>query len=65
MKPLGKRIAVSQLSEETETKGGIIIPSTAQVSELSLGVVKFLGTEDIGAKKGDKVLYKKIGRAHV
>ena len=59
MKPLGKRIAVSPLNEEKKTKGGLIIPETIQVSELSLGVVKFVGTEDMGAKKGDKVLYKK------
>ena len=57
MKPLGRKVAIQPIKdEEQKSAGGIIIPISAE-SELHRGVVRFLGTQDIGLKVGDEVLY--------
>jgi len=66
-KPLGDRVVVKALDQETKTKGGIIIPDTAKEKPME-GKVIAVGpgarAEDgrlvkPDVKKGDRVLYGK------
>ncbi len=43
-KPLGKRVLVERLEEETKTSSGIIIPDNAKEKPLS-GVIKAVGSK--------------------
>lgn len=66
MKPLFDRVLLSQLENEEEVKGGIILPAVAQEKSQLAKVVE-VGTGDLPdgkkvemqVKKGDKVLYAK------
>ncbi|MBM3644975.1 MAG: co-chaperone GroES [Alphaproteobacteria bacterium] len=65
--PLHDRILVKPVDAETKTKGGIIIPDTAQEKPMQADVVavgKGRRLEDgrlvpIGVKVGDRILYGK------
>ncbi len=61
-KPLGKRVLVERLEEETKTSSGIIIPDNAKEKPL-MGVVKAIGgkvSEECGCiKDGDTVVFGK------
>lgn len=60
-KPLGERVLVERVEEDTKTKSGIIIPDNAKEKPL-MGIVKALGTkaqEGKTLKTGDKVLFGK------
>ena len=67
IKPLNDRVLVLRLEEETQTKGGIIIPDTAKEKQMQGKVVAAgPGTTSkkgskipIGVKEGDKVLFSK------
>ena len=66
-RPLGDRIVVKRVEEETKTKGGIIIPDTAKEKpqEGEIIAVGPGGRDENGkltpldVKKGDKVLFGK------
>jgi len=72
-RPLGDRVLVKRVEEESKTKGGIIIPDTAKEKPTEAQVVA-LGTgklDDEGkkiaftVKKGDTVLISKYGGTEV
>jgi chaperonin GroES len=66
-RPLHDRVVVKRVEEDTKTKGGIIIPDTAQEKPMQGEVVavgKGKRLEDgrlqpLGVKVGDKVIYGK------
>ena len=69
IKPLGERVLVEPITEEEQTKGGIIIPDTAK-EKPQQGKVIAVGTGKIddngkkvpfNVKKGDTVLMPQYG----
>ncbi len=66
-RPLGDRVVVKRVEEETKTKGGIIIPDTAQEKPQEGEVVAAgPGARDesgkivpLELKKGDRILFGK------
>ena len=73
IRPLQDRLIVKRLAEETTTKGGIIIPDTAQEKPLEGSVVAVGNgkrTEDgktlpLDVKAGDKVLFGKYAGTEI
>lgn len=70
IKPLGDRVLVEPLKEESKTKSGLYIPDTASKERPEVGVVIAVGEGRIGddnelvpmkVKKGQKVLFSKYG----
>ena len=68
MKPLGDRVVVKPLEQESKTKSGIIIPDTAkEKSQKGKVIAKGSGKFEDGkllpltVKIGDTVLYKEYG----
>lgn len=69
VQPLYDRILVRRIGSEEKTKGGIIIPDTAQekpqegqVEAVGKGKLLDNGTvRPLDVKKGDKVLFNKYG----
>jgi chaperonin GroES len=67
VRPLGDRIVVKRVSSETKTKGGIIIPDTAQekpaeavVVAVGPGAVRDDGSRrELLLKTGDRILFGK------
>lgn len=67
VRPLGDRVLVKRVSSETKTKGGIIIPDTAQekpaeavVVAVGPGAVRDDGSRrELLLKTGDRVLFGK------
>jgi chaperonin GroES len=73
LKPLGDRVLVKRLEEETVTKGGIIIPDTAKEKPMK-GQVEAVGDGKLGEDgkrikpnvgKGDLVLFNKYAGTEV
>ena len=73
LKPLGNRIVVSRVKEETITAGGLIIPDNV-VEKPSTGIVEFVGNGAITPEGerlimeveiGDKVLFGKYSGSEV
>ncbi len=73
LKPLGDRVIVKPKAPEEKTKGGIILPDTAQEKPME-GEIVAVGngkTDDTGKKiamdlkVGDKVLYGKYSGTEV
>ena len=72
-RPLGDRVLVKRVEEETKTKGGIIIPDTAKEKPQEGEVVAVgPGARDekgkqtaLDVKKGDRVLFGKWGGTEV
>lgn len=60
VKPLGDRILIKMEQEETTTRGGIIIPETAQ-EKTQIGNVVAVGDDEdvITVKVGQRVMYDK------
>ncbi len=60
VKPLGDRILIQMEKEEETTRGGIIIPETAQ-EKTQVGKVVAVGDDDeeITVKAGQRVMYDK------
>lgn len=60
IKPLGDRVLIRTEMSETQTKGGIVIPQTAQ-EKTQEGIVVAIGDDKdaITVKNGDKVMYDK------
>jgi len=65
IKPLGKRIVVKPIEEESKTKGGIYVPDTASKEKPQQGEVIAVGPDFKGVKKGDKVLFAKYGGTEI
>ncbi len=67
IKPLGDRVVIKPLAAEAKTKGGIVLPDTAQEKPqegkvVAVGKGKVLDNGTVQApevKVGDKVLYGK------
>ena len=73
LRPLQDRILVQRVGEETTTKGGIIIPDTAQEKPAE-GKVVAAGNGKLGddgkrvaleVKKGDRILFGKYSGTEV
>ena len=66
-RPLHDRVVVRRVEEDTKTKGGIIIPDTAQEKPMQGEVIAVGGgkrledgrLQPMGVKVGDKVIYGK------
>lgn len=56
--PLGKRVLVKRVEEETKTAGGIILPDNAKEKPLS-GKVSAVSSEVSDVTTGDEVVFGK------
>ena len=73
LKPLGDRILVKRVNQEEKTKGGIIIPDTAQekpqeAEVVAVGCGKILENgqaRKIDLKAGDRVLLSKYSGSEI
>jgi len=73
IRPLHDRILVKRLKEEEKTKGGIIIPGTAQEKPsegkvIAVGAGKILESGDVrklDVKAGDRILFGKYSGTEV
>lgn len=73
VRPLSDRILVKRVASESKTKGGIIIPDTAQekpaeglVVAVGPGAVRDDGSRrELQLKTGDRVLFQKYGGTEV
>ena len=63
-KPLGARVLVERLEEDTKTASGIIIPDNAKEKPLE-GIVKAIGSEVKEVKVNDKVVFGKYSGTEV
>lgn len=68
IKPLGDRVIVKPIAEDTSTKSGIILPETIDKEKPEKGEVIFVGPgraldngqlAPMSVKAGDKVMFKK------
>jgi chaperonin GroES len=73
VRPLGDRVLVKRLEEESKTKGGIIIPETAK-EKPQQGKIVAVGngrtTEDgkvipLNVKPGEKILFQKYSGSDI
>lgn len=63
LQPLGDRVLVEPLAEETTTKSGIVLPDTVEKNKKEEGKVLAIGDGEkvkaLGLKAGDIVLFGK------
>lgn len=58
LEPLDDYIVIQPVSDETETRAGLILPaSAASTVACRTGIVTAVGAESNGVEPGDKVLY--------
>ena len=58
LEPLDEFVVVQPVSDETETRAGLILPaSAAEAAPCRTGIVTAIGADVIGVEAGDKVLY--------
>jgi chaperonin GroES len=58
LEPLDEFVVVQPVSDETETRSGLILPASAAASAACrTGIVTAVGSEANGIEPGDKVLY--------
>ncbi len=58
LEPLDEFVVVQPISDETETRAGLILPaSAAEAAPCRTGIVTAVGSEANGIDAGDKVLY--------
>ena len=58
LEPLDEFVVVQPVSDETETRAGLILPaSAAEAAPCRTGIVTAVGSEANGIEPGDKVLY--------
>lgn len=73
IRPLGDRILVKRIAEETKTAGGILIPDNAKEKPMEAAVIavgsgKVLNdgkTKALEVKVGDKVLFSKYSGTEI
>jgi co-chaperonin GroES (HSP10) len=58
LEPLDDHVVVQPSDEETETRGGLIIPASDSTG-CRTGIVTAVGTQAEGIEPGDKVLFPK------
>jgi co-chaperonin GroES (HSP10) len=58
LEPLDDYVVVQPADEETETRGGLIIPASDDAG-CQTGIVTATGSEVVGVEPGDKVLFPK------
>lgn len=63
-KPLGERVLVQRLEEDTKTASGIIIPDNAKEKPL-FGIVKAVSKEVKSLEEGEKVAFAKYGGTEI
>ena len=61
LEPLDDFVVIEQSDEEAETRGGLIIPASAE-TQCRSGIVTAVGAEADGVAPGDKVLFPADGR---
>ena len=58
LEPLDEHIVIQPVSDETETRSGLILPASAAATAVCrTGIVTAVGAEANGIEPGDKVLY--------
>ena len=58
LEPLDEYLVIQPISDETETRAGLILPaSAAAAAACRTGIVTAIGTDVTGVEPGDKVLY--------
>jgi chaperonin GroES len=58
LEPLDEFVVVQPLSDETETRAGLILPASAtEAAPCRTGIVSEVGADATGVEAGDKVLY--------
>ena len=58
LEPLDQFVVIQPVSDETETRSGLILPaSAASAAACRTGIVTAVGSESEGIDPGDKVLY--------
>jgi chaperonin GroES len=58
LEPLDQFVVIQPVSDETETRSGLILPaSAASAAVCRTGIVTAVGAEADGIEPGDKVLY--------
>ena len=58
LEPLDEFVVVQPVSDETETRSGLVLPaSAAAAAACRTGIVTAVGTDANGIEPGDKVLY--------
>ena len=65
IKPLGKRILITQTQQEEVTKSGIVLPGTASKEKPIIGEVLAVGRKIEEVKVGDKVIFEKYSGTEV
>jgi chaperonin GroES len=58
LEPLDDYVVIEPADEESETRGGLIIPASAEAG-CRTGIVTAVGAEAEGVEPGDKVLFPK------
>lgn len=59
IKPLGERILIKTLKEETKSVGGIVLPENAKEKPQKAEVIEVGTGDDISVKIGDVVIFAK------
>ena len=58
LEPLDEYLVIQPVSDETETRAGLILPASAlSTIAVRTGIVTAVGSEPNGVERGDKVLY--------
>jgi chaperonin GroES len=58
LEPLDEFVVIQPISDETETRSGLILPATAAAAvACRTGIVTAVGSDANGVEPGDKVLY--------
>jgi chaperonin GroES len=58
LEPLDEFVVVQPISDESETRAGLILPASAtEAAPCRTGIVTAVGSEVSGVEAGDKVLY--------
>jgi chaperonin GroES len=60
LEPLDQYLVVQPVSDETETRSGLILPASAAATAVCrTGIVTAVGSDATGIEPGDKVLYSR------
>jgi co-chaperonin GroES (HSP10) len=58
LEPLDEYLVVQPVSDETETRAGLILPASAAAAAVCrTGIVTAVGADVTGVERGEKVLY--------